>query len=72
MNERLFKFGITEAILSDDGKQYQSKLLELVYDHLDMRKIFEMTQKIKQLKTTPKVMIKVKGSLECLIRKECC
>ena len=37
------KFGLPESILSDGGKNYQSKLLELVYEYLDIQK----------LKTTP-------------------
>ena len=36
-------YGIPDSILSDQGTQFQSKLLDLVYDHLD----------IKRLKTTP-------------------
>ena len=36
-------FGIPESILADGGKQYQSKLLDLVYEYLDIR----------GLKTTP-------------------
>lgn len=37
------RYGIPEAVLSDGGKQFQSKLLDLTYDYLDIRK----------LKTTP-------------------
>jgi hypothetical protein len=36
-------FGIPETILSDGGTQYQSKLIDLIYDYFD----------IKRLKTTP-------------------
>ncbi|CAF0816903.1 unnamed protein product [Brachionus calyciflorus] len=36
-------YGILDCILSDPGTQFQSKLLDLVYDHLD----------IKRQKTTP-------------------
>ena len=43
VNEWCCRYGIPEGILSDQGSQYQSKLLDLVYDHLD----------IKRLKTTP-------------------
>ena len=30
-------FGIPETILADGGKQYQSKLMELIYEYLDIR-----------------------------------
>jgi hypothetical protein len=38
VNEWCCRYGIPEQILSDGGKQYQSTLLELVYDLLDIRK----------------------------------
>ena len=37
-NEWFCRYGITEGILSDGGKQYQSKLMEIIYDMLDVRK----------------------------------
>ena len=43
VNNRCCVFGIPESILADGGKQYQSKLLDLVYEYLDIR----------GLKTTP-------------------
>ena len=43
VNDWCCRYGIPHGILSDQGTQYQSKLLDLVYDHLD----------IKRLKTTP-------------------
>ena len=39
----MMTFGIPDSILSDGGTQYRSKLLELVYEYLD----------INGLKTTP-------------------
>ena len=41
--EFMLKFGICDSILSDQGKNYQSLLLEAVYELLD----------VKQLRTTP-------------------
>ena len=43
VNNCFFVFGIPESILAVGGKQYQSKLLDLVYEYLDIR----------GLKTTP-------------------
>ncbi len=33
----MMKFGIPESILSDDGTQYRSILLEAVYAYLDIK-----------------------------------
>jgi hypothetical protein len=43
VNEWCCTYGIPESILSDGGTNYQSKLLDLVYEYLDIRR----------LKTTP-------------------
>ncbi|CAF0755600.1 unnamed protein product [Brachionus calyciflorus] len=43
VDEWVYEYGILEAILSNGGKHFQSKLTELVYEYLDIRR----------LKTTP-------------------
>ncbi|CAF0940190.1 unnamed protein product [Brachionus calyciflorus] len=43
VNDWCCRYGIPHGIFSDQGTQYQSKLLDIVYDHLD----------IKRPKTTP-------------------
>jgi hypothetical protein len=43
VDEWCCKYGIPETILTDGGKNYQSKVLDMVYEHLD----------IKRCKTTP-------------------
>ena len=43
VNEWISRYGVPEQILTDQGKNYQSNLLELVYELLD----------IKRLRTTP-------------------
>jgi transposase InsO family protein len=39
VNEWFYRWGVPEQILSDQGKKFQSKLLDCVYDTLDIERL---------------------------------